>query len=97
MKKLTHLKNTRLDLILNEKQVADILSGNIDKDIKKTMQGFLIELKELKSILKLTTGKDAITGKLEWRDISIIRNKFVHNCKFLSESFVNNTFNIWDS
>lgn len=91
MKKLTHLKNTRLDLILNEKQVADILSGNIDKDIKKTMQGFLIELKELKSILKHTT-----SGSLEWRQISQIRNKFLHDCKFLSESFVNNTFNEWD-
>lgn len=92
MKKLTHLKNTRLDLILNEKQVADILSGNIDKDIKKTMQGFLSELKEFKSILKITT-----SPKLEWRQISQIRNEFSLNCKFLSESFVNNTFNEWDS
>ena len=92
MKKLTHLKNTRLDLILNEKQVADILSGNIDKDIKKTMQGFLSELKEFKSILRITT-----SPKLELRQINQIRHRFMHDCKFLSESFVNNTFNEWDS
>ena len=92
MKQLTHLKNTRLDLILNEKQVADILSGNIDKDIKKTMQGFLSELKEFKSILRITT-----SPKLELRQINQIRHRFMHDCKFLSESFVNNTFNEWDS
>ena len=50
------------------------------------------ELKEFKSILRITT-----SPKLELRQINQIRHRFMHDCKFLSESFVNNTFNEWDS
>ena len=45
--KLTKFKDTRLDLILNEKEVSNILKGKMNKEIKNKMEGFLKELKSL--------------------------------------------------
>lgn len=85
--KLTKFKDTRLDLILNEKEVSNILKGKMNKEIKNKMEGFLKELKSLESIKN-----EFLHGNLDWEQRSKIKSKFMSEFKFLSHPFVHNTF-----